>query len=147
MDRAGYTAAAIHSVATTPKQVAGINRFILESAAAHPGRFVPFATLHPELPDFDAAVDEIVSSGFRGIKLHPEFQNFKVDEDRAVAMFRACAGRLPVLLHCGDYRCDNSVPERICAMLEKAGFSQVRCSDRLLEDSNPSTTWFITAMK
>jgi transcriptional regulator with XRE-family HTH domain len=38
-------------------------------------------------------------------------------------------------------------PAAICAILEKAGFRQVRCADRLLADSNPSTTWFITATK
>ena len=38
-------------------------------------------------------------------------------------------------------------PAVICDHLEKAGFRQVRCADRLLEDSNPSTTWFITATK
>ena len=38
-------------------------------------------------------------------------------------------------------------PAAICAMLEKTGFRQVRCADRLLADSNPSTTWFITATK
>lgn len=120
LNRAGGASAAIHSVATTAHQVASINRFILESAAAHPGRLTPFATLHPDLPDFDAAMDEILSAGFKGVKLHPEFQNFKVDDPRAVALFRAIAGKLPVLLHCGDFRCDHSAPERILAMLEKA---------------------------
>lgn len=128
MDRAGCTRAAVHSVATAARQVDSINRFILESAAAHPGRFIPFATLHPDLPDFDAAMDGIVASGFRGVKLHPEFQNFKVDDDRAVAMFRAIAGRLPVLLHCGDFRCDNSVPERIRVMLDRAPGLQLVCA-------------------
>ena len=128
MDKAGYTGAAIHSVATTPKQVETINRFILDSAAAHPGKLVPFASLHPDQPDPERAVDEIVAAGFKGIKLHPEFQNFKVDEPKAVAMFRAIAGKLPVLLHCGDYRCDNSVPERICAMLDKAPDLQLICA-------------------
>ena len=38
-------------------------------------------------------------------------------------------------------------PEEICAMLRRCGFRQVRCADRLLEDSAPGTTWFITARK
>ena len=37
-----------------------------------------------------------------------------MDEPRAVEMFAAVADTgLPVLLHCGDYRCDNSAPERV----------------------------------
>ena len=38
-------------------------------------------------------------------------------------------------------------PAAVCNLLKEAGFSSVRCSDRLLEDSNPGTTWFIVARK
>ena len=38
-------------------------------------------------------------------------------------------------------------PDVICDMLRSCGFREVRCSDRLLEDANPGTTWFITARK
>ena len=38
-------------------------------------------------------------------------------------------------------------PAVICDMLQRAGFSDVRCADRLLPEHNPSTTWFVTAKK
>lgn len=38
-------------------------------------------------------------------------------------------------------------PAAICRLLKEAGFSSVHCSDRLLEDANPGTTWFIVARK
>lgn len=38
-------------------------------------------------------------------------------------------------------------PEMICRMLRRCGFAEVTCADRLLEESNPGTTWFITAKK
>lgn len=38
-------------------------------------------------------------------------------------------------------------PGTIRALLEKAGFRNIRCADRLLEDQNPGTTWFVTAQK
>ena len=38
-------------------------------------------------------------------------------------------------------------PDVICDMLRSCGFREVRCSDRLLEDASPGTTWFITARK
>ena len=38
-------------------------------------------------------------------------------------------------------------PATICRLLEKVGFRNVNCRDRLLDDSNPGTTWFITARK
>ena len=38
-------------------------------------------------------------------------------------------------------------PQTVCDLLRQAGFSSVRCSDRLLEDANPGTTWFVVARK
>ena len=38
-------------------------------------------------------------------------------------------------------------PAAICGLLEKAGFGDITCTDRLLEDSHPGTTWFVTARK
>lgn len=38
-------------------------------------------------------------------------------------------------------------PAAICRLLEEAGFRVEKCADRLLESSNPGTTWFIIARK
>lgn len=38
-------------------------------------------------------------------------------------------------------------PKVICAMLEEAGFTVETCADRLLEDSNHGTTWFVVARR
>ena len=38
-------------------------------------------------------------------------------------------------------------PAVICAMLRSAGFAEVTCADRLLEDGNSGTTWFVVARK
>ncbi len=119
MDEAGVERFCAHSVATTPHHADSINRFVMASAKAHPDRIVPFGSVHPDSPNLADMVDELKDKGFRGIKLQPEFQSFFVDEPRAVDMFRAIAGKLPVLLHCGDPRVDNSAPERILRMLDQ----------------------------
>ena len=36
-------------------------------------------------------------------------------------------------------------PATVCALLKACGFETVTCADRLLEENNPGTTWFITA--
>ena len=38
-------------------------------------------------------------------------------------------------------------PEEICRLLTQTGFVVERCADRLLEDSNHGTTWFVVAQK
>jgi hypothetical protein len=37
--------------------------------------------------------------------------------------------------------------QAICDLLRKCGFQQVKCTDRLLEDSGQSTTWFVIGRK
>ena len=38
-------------------------------------------------------------------------------------------------------------PVAICDLLKKAGFVDISCSDRLLADNHPGTTWFVIARK
>lgn len=38
-------------------------------------------------------------------------------------------------------------PAVICQLLEQSGFVVKRCADKLLDDSNPGTTWFVVAQK
>ena len=38
-------------------------------------------------------------------------------------------------------------PAVICRLLEESGFTVERCADKLLDDSNPGTTWFVVAQK
>ncbi|NLD60256.1 MAG: amidohydrolase family protein [Clostridiales bacterium] len=116
---AGVSRVVAHSVATTPAQVDHINEFILSVRDRYPDRIIPFAALHPDTPDMENAVKGIVAAGFRGVKLHPDFQEFAVDEPRALRMFSLLAGKLPVLLHTGDYRYDYSNPNRVAHLLDE----------------------------
>ena len=38
-------------------------------------------------------------------------------------------------------------PDVICDLLQREGFRILCCGDRLLEDSNPGTTWFLAVQK
>ena len=38
-------------------------------------------------------------------------------------------------------------PAVVCQLLRQSGFEVEQCADRLLEDSNPGTTWFVVAKK
>lgn len=120
MDEAGIQRFAAHSVATTPHSVDSINEFILAAARKVPERIVPFAAIHPDMPDMDAAMDKIVHQGFRGLKIHPDMQQYTLDGERAMPMLRAIAeSGLPLLIHCGDSRYDFDGPHRILSLHEK----------------------------
>ena len=109
----------IQSVATTPKQVGSINEFIARTVAAGEGRFIGLGTLHPDSPDQAADVAHLVELGLKGVKLHPDIQGFQLDDPRCLKIYDLCRQyRLPVLLHTGDDRYDNSNPNRLLPVLE-----------------------------
>lgn len=118
--QAGIGRFVVHSVATTAHQVRSINDFIAKEVAEHP-EFIGFITLHQDLSE-DEIVSEIdlaVSRGMRGIKLHPDFQKFNVDDEAAEKFYRAAAGKLPILFHIGDDRYEYSQPSRLIRMAKK----------------------------
>lgn len=53
----------------------------------------------------------------------------------------------------GDFRFEENIretvhdPSAICGLLCKCGFQLVKCADRLLDDGNHGTTWFVIARK
>jgi len=113
MDAAGITRCAAHSVATTAHQVDSINAFVMEAHRRYPERILPFAAMHPALADARATAEAVIAAGFRGVKLHPEIQGFRIDAPEVLDMLAPFEGRLPILCHCGDYRYDNSSPARL----------------------------------
>ncbi len=109
----------VQSVATTPAQVESINDFIAQSVKEHPDEFIGFATIHPDYPDLKAEIDRVIGMGLKGIKLHPDFQRFNIDCDRAMELFGLIEGKLTVLIHMGDYRYEFSKPERLARVMDK----------------------------
>ncbi len=123
---AGITAYVVNSVATNVRQVRHINEFILAETKAHP-EFYGLIALHPDM-DEGAIRDEIewgILNGFKGIKLHPDFQHFYLDEDRAKKIYRAASGKLPILFHTGDSRFNFSSPRRMAKVA--ADFPDLIC--------------------
>lgn len=115
---AGFDHYIVQSVATTPKQVSSINNFIATSVAESNGKFTGLGTLHPDSEDICADVEEIIALGLKGVKLHPDIQQFKIDDYRMLKIYELCEGRLPILIHTGDSRYDYSNPNRMMPILD-----------------------------
>lgn len=117
--KAGIDHFVVQSVATTPKQVSSINRFIAGSVANSAGRLTGLGTLHPESDDLQRDVEEIIALGLHGVKLHPDIQGFKIDDWRCLKIYELCEkAKLPILMHTGDSRYDNSNPNRLLPVLD-----------------------------
>lgn len=115
---AGIEHFVIQSVATTPKQVSGINHFIADAVNQNRGKFTGLGTLHPDSENIASDIEEIISLGLKGAKLHPDIQRVAIDESRMHRIYELCEGRLPILMHTGDSRFDYSNPNRMQPILD-----------------------------
>ena len=113
----GITHAIVHSVATTAKSVPTINSFIADQCTQHP-EFIGFGTMHQEFEDVEAEVDRALALGLHGFKLHPDTQQVNMDDPRLMDFYEIIAGRVPLVLHTGDYRYDYSSPRRLVKVLK-----------------------------
>jgi len=110
--RAGVSVSLNLPVATSPDQVVPINRWAkaVNDAAHEPKRgdeprILSLAALHPALPDLPAQVEAIAAAGFAGVKLHPEYQLFTLDDPRMDPCWEALAAHgLVAYLHAGGER-------------------------------------------
>ena len=114
---AGITHFIVHSVATTPRSVPTINSFIAEQCAQHP-EFIGFGTMHHGFEDMEAEVERAIELGLHGFKLHPDTQEVNMDDPRLMNFYEIIAGRLPLVVHTGDYRYDYSSPYRLINILK-----------------------------
>lgn len=116
-NKAGIYKYVVHSTATRVEQVEAINNFIAE-AVANNSSLIGFGTLHPGLTDVDSEVNRVISMGLKGIKLHPDFQDFNIDDSEMLPVYRAIEGKLPVLIHMGDETKTSSRPERLLKIIK-----------------------------
>ena len=112
MDRAGIARAIVCPIATKPSHFDGIRRWAREVRAAQP-RLEMLLSIHPDDPDAVAHADETAAEGFKGVKMHPYYQHFTLDDERMFPLYERLAARgLFAVFHCGF---DIAYPpERIC---------------------------------
>jgi predicted TIM-barrel fold metal-dependent hydrolase len=101
MRRAGIDKSAVMPIATKPGQARSVNRWAAEVNRANDG-LICFGSIHPLQEDWQAEIDALVADGIVGVKFHPDYQQFFVDEPQFVPLYRALADAgLIVLFHAG----------------------------------------------
>ena len=108
----------IYSVATKPSNVESINDFIAAECKKHPN-FVGFMAMHQDYPNPETEIERAIGLGLRGMKLHPDTQKVNMDDDRLMRIYELIEGRMPLVMHCGDYRTDFSHPRRMKRILHE----------------------------
>ena len=99
MDKAGVDKSVLCSIATRPGQFDSI---LTWSKAIRSERIIPFPSFHPENPKALENIRIIRKEGFKGVKLHPYYQNFLVDEERMFPFYEeVITNDLALVMHTG----------------------------------------------
>ncbi|MFZ5775687.1 MAG: amidohydrolase family protein [Thermodesulfobacteriota bacterium] len=99
MDSAGILASIICCIATRPSQFDAI---LAWSQAIRSERIIPFPSFHPEAEDALTQISRIREAGFLGIKMHPYYQGFVLDEERMLPLYeRISEEGLILVMHTG----------------------------------------------
>ena len=96
-------------VLTKPEQFESINRFALQVNKTP--ELISFAGIHPHCENINKCLDLIKEMGFKGIKLHPDYQHTEITDDGYIRIIDGCRRRgLIVTIHAGI---DPASPEHI----------------------------------
>lgn len=122
MDAAGIETSVICSIATKPEQFDPILEWSMQIAS---DRIVPMASIHPKDRDPIGKARRVAEAGLRGIKLHPYYQDFDLDDEALFPFFRTLDDLgLIVVCHTGfDFafaRDRKADPVRIMRVLDRA---------------------------
>lgn len=128
MDKAGVEKAVILNIATNPHQQKSVNDFAISFVQNE--RIIPFGSVHPDSENALEELERLKSSGIRGVKLHPDYQKFFVDDDKMLPIYEKIAELgLITIFHAGvDIGYPDPVhctPERLKRVLPSFGTAPV----------------------
>ena len=99
MDKSGVQISVLQPVITKQSQFNTLNNF---SKGLGSERIVPFGGLFPHTDDYKRDIDYIVSLGLKGIKLHPEYQQFFINDEKMLKIYDYALNKgLILLFHAG----------------------------------------------
>jgi len=124
-ERAGVSLAVNLPIATRPGQAASINRFARE-LNLQGGRVMSFGAIHPDTAEPERELADLLAAGFKGIKLHPDYQGHYADDREVIRVAREAKRLgLHVVFHGGvDVAFPSDVhatPERLSRLLSSLG--------------------------
>lgn len=109
-------------IATNEKQSANVNNY---AESVNGGKIISFGSVHPFQSDWEYDLEDLCDRGFKGIKLHPEFQQFFINSKEGMRVLKK-ADRLGMLIviHAGmdpgfdkPYHC---TPEMLADVIKEA---------------------------
>lgn len=126
MDRFNIKCAAVSSITKRSEED---NNRVAEALKAFPDRIVGLAHLDPNTrKDAITELERCLALGFRGVKLHPVWDNFRViDLDMMGPLLdKISDNRLPIMIHTGNY--PMSVPIHVALLAQQYPKTKFICA-------------------
>lgn len=117
--KAGLDKVVVLCAATAAAQVVPANNFAIELGKTP--EVIPFGTIHPDYEDWKGQMDVLRAAGIRGLKLHPDFQGFRMDDPRLLPIIEETQDDFVYMWHVGDVlppKENPSCPYKLAALMD-----------------------------
>lgn len=100
MKKDGITKSVTLAIATNEKQQKSVNDYICSCAC---DEIIPFGSVYPYAEDALSELERIKAMGIKGVKLHPEYQQFFVNDEFMKPIYKKISELgLIVIFHAGE---------------------------------------------
>lgn len=128
LQKSGADLGVVLNIATNPHQQKKVNDFAISLVGG--ASLIPFGSVHPDSPDALAELERLKAAGIKGIKLHPDYQHFFVDDERMFPIYEKIAELgLITVFHAGvdiGYPAPvHCTPQRLLSILDLFGDAPV----------------------
>lgn len=131
MDAAEVQASAICSIATKAEQAEPILKW---SEKIRSDRIIPLPSVHPTTPDAPGWIERFAEAGMKGVKLHPMYQDFNIDDPSMMDVYRRvreCG--LFIVTHAGQDIAfppedDRAAPQRLRRVIDQVPGLKLICA-------------------
>lgn len=114
MKKAGIHLSLFSRITTRPEQVEPVNRWLHGNMREE---MWPMAAFHPDSPVGPEDLQALMAMGFKGVKLHLDYQGIDADDRRMYPFYEAAQmSGIPVLFHAG---LDRGLPPPVRATPER----------------------------
>lgn len=127
MKQCGVDRAVVLPVMTKASQTKRMNEWFASVAS---DKLIPFGGIHPENEDYKERIADIKRLGMKGVKMHPEYQNFEVDDEKMYPLYEEILKQdLILVIHSGEdaaytapFRC---TPKKLRTMVRAMGGGKI----------------------